>query len=169
MKRFIAGASVLAAVVVLGCSTMSVKYDFDDTIDFKQYKSYNWIEKKKSPRMTTLTDKRIKTAVEDELNSKGFVMDTTGNPDLLISYQAIQQKKVDVTNYPYGYWRGYGGSYTRVDQYNEGTLVLDVVDPELNQLVWRGWATSAIGDDPSREQALIREAANKILKKFPPK
>ena len=45
------------------------------------------------------------------------------------------------------YGRGYGGGVPYVRSYKEGTLILDFVDPETMQLIWRGWAVGAF-DDP---------------------
>ena len=49
-------------------------------------------------------------------------------------------------------------------------MVLDVVDARTNELIWRGWATDELDDDPTPEavQKYVREAVEKILEEFPP-
>ena len=58
----------------------------------------------------------------------------------------------------------------RVASYEEGTLLLDLVDGTRNELVWRGSAQARI--DPSRSPQerteLIRTAVRRMLEKFPP-
>ncbi|MBI5544986.1 MAG: DUF4136 domain-containing protein, partial [Deltaproteobacteria bacterium] len=53
----------------------------------------------------------------------------------------------------------------------QGTLILDVVDGDSKQLVWRGDAQADLGSDPSGSDAQkkIDEATKKMLSNFPPK
>ncbi len=72
----------------------------------------------------------------------------------------------------YGH-RGFGyGSYygsSRVREYVEARLVLDVVDARTNELIWRGWATDDLDRNPRPEavQQYIEEAVEQILERFP--
>jgi hypothetical protein len=84
-------------------------------------------------------------------------------------------QKIDVQDwgysyprYPYGGW--YGGQVD-VYQYNEGTLIVDIVDAKTNQLVWRGTATKTIDESASPEQreANLKEVVSRIFEKYPPK
>ena len=76
---------------------------------------------------------------------------------------------------PYRY-AGIGYSYgpmtteTTVSQYTQGTLVLDIVTPSENLLVWRGIAEGKIDPTASQSErtALINEAVGRILDNFPP-
>ena len=58
----------------------------------------------------------------------------------------------------------------QVTTYEEGTLLLDVVDGRTNELVWRGAASTRINPDrtPQERTELIRTAVQKMLKDFPP-
>ena len=62
-----------------------------------------------------------------------------------------------------------GGS-TYVSQYDEGTLVIDVVDMAKQELVWRGIGTGVLSENPSVEErtANINYAVTEILTQFPP-
>ena len=72
------------------------------------------------------------------------------------------------TGYGYGYWGGWGMSYTQPYVYEEGTMILDLVDRAKGQLVWRGTLTKALGSSrPSDEE--VRKAVRKVLIDFPPK
>ncbi len=67
----------------------------------------------------------------------------------------------------------YGSSYygpAIVRQYVQGTLVLDIVDGRTNELIWRGWATDRLDDDPKPKQVrhYVTAAVQKILEEFPP-
>ena len=57
-----------------------------------------------------------------------------------------------------------------VENYDQGTLVLDIVDGRSNELVWRGTAQARIdpSNSPEERQRRINEAVRKILDRFPP-
>ena len=58
-----------------------------------------------------------------------------------------------------------------VHQYEEGTLILDFVDADAKELIWRGTATKALDSNPTPEkiEKNIGNVVAKILAKFPPK
>jgi len=163
---------VLAALV--GCSPISVKTDYDHEVDFAKYKSFKWMPHSEkggrgTVRENSLLDKRIRQAVERELAAKGYEMIETGRADVFLAYHVGVRQRVDVSTVPYGYWRGrFHGRAAYVDRYKEGTLIIDFVDPELKQLVWRGAATGVIGSMEESEEH-INESVAKIFEKYPPK
>ena len=55
-------------------------------------------------------------------------------------------------------------------EFEEGSLILDFVDPESNKLIWRGSAKAQIDsvDTPEKREKLINAAVNEILGKYPP-
>jgi hypothetical protein len=113
----------------------------------------------------TLLDKRIRRATNRELSAKGLTLRESGPADLLIVYYVSIRNKLDV--YPaYGYWRPWGRR-VHVHSYREGTLVLDLVDPALDQMVWRGWASGVVGH-PEESEERIGEAVAEILQRYPP-
>ena len=65
---------------------------------------------------------------------------------------------------------GYGGS-TYVSYYEEGSLVIDIVDWQEKELSFRGVATGTLSKSektPEESQADIDELVINILSKFPP-
>ena len=57
-----------------------------------------------------------------------------------------------------------------VQSYTEGTLIVDMIDKERNELVWRGEATKAVSEttDQSKVQERIRKVVDKLLEAYPP-
>jgi hypothetical protein len=54
--------------------------------------------------------------------------------------------------------------------YDEGTIVVDVIDARTNALVWRGWAqdsVTGIADHPGRMADYVDAAMRKIMERFP--
>ena len=105
-------------------------------------------------------------------------------PDFYVNYHLSTEQRLDVrimnTGYaggPYGRgwggagWGGVGWTETRVDQYEEGTLVIDFLDASDRRLVWRGTGTRRLSRDlqPERVTKRVNEAVDEILAQFPPK
>jgi hypothetical protein len=174
---------VAAALVATGCSSISVRQDYDTQADFVAYKTYAWIQQpttaigsaKAAQQMNTLLDKRIKDAVNTQLAAKGMTL-VAENPDALVIYHTGIDNKVEVQDYgytypryPYGGW--YGGGQVDVYEYNEGTLIVDLIDAKSDQLVWRGTATKVIDETASAQQreANLNEVIAKVFTQYPPK
>jgi hypothetical protein len=111
------------------------------------------------------------------LASRGYRRVESAEPDFRIAYHIIADEKVDIysdQDYGYRYYYGYPGPYvestTYAEPYLEGTLVLDIMDPESNTVMWRGWATTDLDDNPKPKQVqrYIQVAVKRILDRFPP-
>lgn len=173
---------VAAALVATGCSSISVKQDFDTQADFVVYRTYAWIQQpttaigsaKAAQQMNTLLDKRIKDAVNTQLAAKGMTL-VAENPDALVIYHTGIDNKIEVQDYGYtypryGYGGWYGGGQVDVYEYNEGTLIVDLIDAKSDQLVWRGTATKVIDETASAQEreANLNEVIGKLFAQYPP-
>lgn len=166
----------LALLILTACSNeIRVYTDRDPDYDLWTYKTFDWsqkadIEKGNNPLYyNELNDKRIKTAVSEELVNRGFAA-STDNPDLMIHYHIIVDDQSMVINEPYGHYGPYWTHmHTSVYAYREGTLIIDLMDQKTNNLIWRGWAESAIEGMYDRERVdhLIKASVEKIFRKFP--
>jgi hypothetical protein len=192
------GRVVIGAVMAslwIGCSGIRVNSDWNPEADFSKLHSWNWspISFKKSGNPTidgdTIFANRVRTAVERELAAKGFRKVDDVNPDFQLAFFLVVEDKLSVTtiNNHYGYGPGWGphygygtgwgygaggvGSHTTVDQYKEGTLVIDISDDDENSLIWRGSGSTRLSKSPTPEKsnAKVDEAVKQILSRFPPK
>ena len=168
MKKLFFVVLLLTAVVLMSCSPISVRTDYDREVSFEKYKTFKWMPAPKNPKrgsvpVNSLLDKRIRQSVESELAAKGYQVITTGPADALVAYHVGVQTRIDVDYYGYRYWHRY--AYVR--KYKEGTIVIDIVDPELKQLVWRGAAQGVVGH-PEGNPEKVKEAVAKVFEKYPP-
>jgi hypothetical protein len=182
----------LTLLGMLGCApSVSVNYDYDKNVDFKALNKFAWLAAPATAsgsletviRSNTILDSRIKAAVNDQMALKGYLLapDST-QADLLLTYHVGTKDKVDVTNWGYGYgsyggWYGYGGyggygggGGVDVYQYTEGTLILDIVDVNSRNLVWRGSAQGTLDPNASTEkrEQRIKDAVAKMMANYPP-
>ncbi len=175
MMRVLAAMTVLAG---FACSTISVNSDYDRSVNFEGLRTYDWLpepqQKQHSPQVeNTLVKARVRHAVERELDNKGY-RKVSEAPDFYLAYHTAVQKKVEVQTVPAGGRRGrrggWGGVYTDVYEYDEGTLILDIVSAGKQELMWRGTAKAVMNwkGSPETKTENINEAVGKILERFPP-
>lgn len=167
---------LLALVVVAGCSPYSVSDDYDPTTPFSKYKTWTWFPGPRPAPLDSLNENRIKSALEAELPLRGLSKAAEGSGDLLVGFHASVSQKIEVTpttiSYGYGWGRGYVGTTygNDVRTYDEGTLIVDLIDAATKTLVWRGTARATVykDADPEYRTTRIREAVQAILERYPP-
>ncbi len=164
---------LLTGMVWLSCSSVKVATRFDPAADFSHYRTYKWLPRKPmgpSARMRKLTpvEQQIIADVERELAAKGMQKLVKGEPDLWVTYHIRVKDKIDVNHYGYRYWRhGPRGRVVEVHRYKKGTIVIDLIDRQAKQLVWRGWASSVL-NHPGEVTEKIDRALHKLFREFPP-
>lgn len=172
MKKLYAAFMVTLLVLSTGCSSVRVRTDFDRDADFSMYRTYSWLPHGKPQRgmmRSELVRKHIVAAVDRELAAAGLTRVSRERADLLVTYYVGARNRVDVTHYGYRYgpWGRYGPGGISVRRYKEGSLVLDLVDRESRQLVWRGWASSVLrGRENLAED--INRSVRELMKRYPP-
>ncbi|MEJ8756656.1 DUF4136 domain-containing protein [Pontibacter sp. H259] len=119
-------------------------------------------------------NQHLRRAIEAELQEKGFTKATTGNPDVLIAYDVSVSVPLEKDNpanfadgfgYSYSYMSGYRYNYGHatlpgyraVDLYKSGTLLIDMIQPATNELIWRGWSEGAISNFKANYTAVQKQ------------
>jgi len=166
---------------------IQIQADYNPQQDFSGYHTYRWAARTPTgdddPRVfNDIIKSRVQYAVDSVMKTKGFQRMSSGNVDFLMSWHGAIDGKVSYntvsTNYGYG-WGGYygggwgmgmGSSRTYVNEWDEGTLILHVIDAEKDELVWMGTAQAKLNQPRSPEEARERdlELMERILETFPP-
>lgn len=167
---------IAAGILFWGCSPQIRVYsDHDPEYQVSNFKTFDWgqksnVEADKNPlHYNELNDKRIKSAVLAELTSRGYSLSSEA-PDLIVHYHIIVDDQSVVTTEPYGYIYGpyWRRMQTHVYSYREGSLIIDLMDPKSNSLVWRGWATADLNSITTNEtEEIIKRGVQKIFRRFP--
>jgi hypothetical protein len=173
-------------VGLVGCQSFNVRTDWDPAVSFDVYQRYFWIEPPEvegaSPFAdNTLLRKRVRFVLEFELKERGFARtEERINADFLVSYSVILDERLKVN----GYYAGVGGGYHRgryggfgtihstasIRNYQESTLIIDFLDPNNDDLVWRGWGSGIVRTrDRNARRGRLEKGIRAILDKFPPK
>ena len=180
MKRIF----MLSAVLVLlsGCSSISVRRDYDRTTDFSQLKTYAWEHAEQpetgDPRIDNdLMDERVRAAVNRELAAKGLVAGSKSDADFLVAYFITYKQRIGGSSVSFGIGTGSYGRYgsvgynTSISDYDEGHLTIDIMDSATTNTIWRGVGVRTTYETakPDKITKIVNQAVSKILKKFPPK
>jgi len=169
IQYFFLIVGVILLTAGLGAA-QDVTYNYDQTVDFTKYKTYKWADVEGSMHPDQLTDKNIRAAVDTELANKGLKKADGDQADLMVGYEVAlnQEKQINAWGGPGWRWGGMASATTST--INVGTLVLDIFDPAMKQVVWRGTATKTINPsgDPQKNLKNLQKGMTKLLKNFPP-
>ena len=163
-------------------------------VDLSKYKTYAFLPNPDTIRYRNIDGSLVEEKVMDEINqdmqARGYTIDKD-NPDLLIKTNAMFEQEEELvsdpvayTNYGYYtpgftpgytspyYYSGYntvgnvtGGYGVEEVQYTEGTIVIDLIDAETDEIVWRGWAEEAI--EPENFVTEVREYVDEVFDEYP--
>jgi hypothetical protein len=158
-----------------------VRYNFDQDVNFSQFKTYKWVVIKGANQLSDLADRQVKAAVDAELVKKGLSKTDSDTADLYIGYQAGVGQEKQYTSFDTGWgygpgwhggWYGGGGGMTTgtTSTIYIGQLALDMYASQPHKLVWRGVASKTIDTEakPEKQQKNLNKAVAKMLKKYPP-
>lgn len=186
-SRVLALLLIGLSAYLASCAPIQVKTDYDHSIDFSKLQHYRWIPNEQPDLVDIGMDKvhldqTVKDVITGKLNAKGYVP-VSDNADFLVSYYLVINAKTDVF-FVNQYYTGIGlvpessRTSARDSQkiksvtYEQGILIVDILDGSGKQRIWRGYAQSRSGIhnsssvDPQLKR--IKSALNKILNRFPP-
>lgn len=180
---------VLFVLMLSSCSSLKVYTDLDKTVDFNQFASfslYPW-DYKNGYQLNDYDKGTIYNAIKTEMTEKGYKFQKEGG-DLIIS---IFLTLDNVTSYEaytnhYGGWAGYGGGWgyygfgygygygpgystTTVTEnnYQKGTLIIDIFNATDKKLVWQGIGAKEVQTDLDKRDKELPNNVGRILAAFP--
>jgi uncharacterized protein DUF4136 len=115
-------------------------------------------------------DTRIRSDIDAQLTRCGYTRTRGGRPDLLVDYRVTtQEKALNDQLGEYASYRSQGGDQSLGDAfvrgYEEGTLVVLIVDAATRQRLWNGAATAVV--NPALREKRIPEAMREMFAAFP--
>jgi hypothetical protein len=186
---------ILVSLAACGGSNPGVITDYDPEASFEGYRTFDLL-----PEGSGLEEDRIDieevegfitTAIEATLVDMGFTRVTDGSADFKVGYHLAVDAALSVntmnTGYQYGGgwgWNnwgigggpslagrsGRGGNVEYREYYDEGMIVLDVMDHSSEQLVWRSARHGRIEMNATTAERRHRvdHIVRQLLSEFPP-
>lgn len=160
--------------LITGCSSSdSYQKKTPRLVDFDQYSTFYFPEPVVASSDNPVFSKpQLSERVEQEISfilSNKRLDKSTRNPDLAIYYYAITESEVDITVLPYRIgWAAepFINSGEILENYPGGTFVIDFVDVNMDQLVWRG-STQLPFQNTETLYRVMPDSIQKLLDRFP--
>ena len=175
---------VLTLVLLQACSGIPVSQDFEQGFDFSTLQTFAWDANEDDQwgvvDSNELVDRRIRSSIENTLTSRQFSQVDSAQADFLVLYNVVVDQRIRSSNVSGGVsmgrsTRGRHGSIgistgSQIRTYEQGTLLIDVIDVASDKLVWRGTSSQALPDlsDPQRLTDHINATVAAIFEQFPP-
>jgi len=193
MKKWL--SAVIATVVFGGCSTLQVQVDQDPDYNFSSLSTFAVVYTKKDDGRD-FNRARIGKSLESYMKRKGYKSVQRSKADFYITMHLDIQKKSQIeTDYetmgirPRVYYNPELKRYmperyysrdrlgfeqdmrvtTRTYEYEEGTLVLEILDVKDNSVVWQGIAKDELSSEYTAKQKndYINKVIGELFKDFP--
>ncbi|MDD3723856.1 MAG: DUF4136 domain-containing protein [Lutibacter sp.] len=165
---------LLVLIVFLGCASPKILYDYDDQVDFNQYKTFQFYNDVLL-NINEIEANRILTQLEKSIIGKG--LELSNQPAIFVD---VQLKQFEAPRNSVGIGFGNYGRHSGISlggqvPINANTLTkqftVDFVDAKTDKLIWRGFYEGDFQTNIriSEKEQLLAEAFQKLLSKYPPK
>jgi len=181
----LAATLIVGGVLLAGCSTSgpTIHSDFDRDVDFTSYQTFAFVDPLGTDKSgySTLVTSHFKSAARQEMEQLGYSY-SEQSPDLLVNFFSNTENRTEVRSTPsitasYGYYGYRSGLYmglplysseTATRHYKMGTLNIDVVDAEREQLIWEGISEGKLSKEAmANPREAIRAAVQQIFTTYP--
>lgn len=170
-KRSVLALTLGAAVLATACATMRTGSYVAGATDFSHFHTYAWAPADALPIGDPRLDNNpifrddLEGAVDRTLRGHHLLLvPPSATPDLLIHFHGSVRQRIVPTDTDRQLGYRVGGEPPTV--YDEGTLVLDLIDARTDHLVWRGWAVDTLDGiigSQDRMKRTIDHAVTKML------
>jgi hypothetical protein len=191
-KRYIAFFSSIGILFLFTQCGPTVQSTKTADVDLEKFDTYAYLPNSDTIDYGMLPEEMVEektmTAINDEMQDIGYNINRD-DPDLLVKTHIMMDREADAVadpiystyNYYYPgfaigyaspyYYSGYAGVPRVVGydvdavQYTEGTMVVDVINTDTNEIVWRGWAEERISPDNFEDE--VKDYVEEIFDEFP--
>jgi hypothetical protein len=167
---------LLITVWLTGCAS-SVVIDHQAGATFSDYRSYAFAERSSDDGVRSLDDERIEQAVIRQLARHNLTRVPADQADVLVRYRVEEAVQLESSGFSYGF--GFGrdslgvGLATAPDRraVKEGKLVVELVQRDGRQVVWRGTGQRNLTErmKPDQRTALIERLVQDMFDRYPPR
>ena len=174
------GLVFVLALVAAPAVAQKVTIDYAHDFDFAAIKTFQYVETKDSDvKGNDLMADRVTSMIKKELR-EGGATEVQSDPDVYVTYHFTSEDRTSYNTTSMGYggyggyyggWGGWGGggmgtSTTYATTYTDGTLIIDIYEPEAKKLIWRGTGTVTVKDKPEKQIKQVDNILTKIGKKW---
>lgn len=165
--------AVIATVLTAGCGhSIKTAADYSHSVRFSDYSTFFFVTGNSSGN--PLADERVTAEIEAALTLKGWIPVAQGEGRAVVVVHAATRTNHSYETF-YDGWGGWGwrpegaaGHAEFLQNYQVGTVVVDIFDAETKQVIWRGSATHGFADVLKHRPKATEGAISRMFSKFPP-
>jgi len=162
---------ICLGILTFSCSSVRVFSDFDNSINFDNYKSFAFFKPGvEEVEISDLDKRRILKSIERSLEAKNLVL--SSNPDLLINISVKATDRLFINpNNGWGWgWNPwlYNSNFNSISTQTRGELFIDIIDSKSKLLIWQGKGYGGINEYMKNRDERINLFVSQILKNYPP-
>lgn len=160
--------------LLYGCSPVKViSSNFDPGVSPDSFETFNFYDLEvDAPDEALIREERLeilKNAIQSELNARGLKM--SDDPDLWVNIgvmveDKVQTRETDIREAPlYIGQRRYHWEREEivVDEYREGTVTIDLIDADANEMIGQAIASGVIAEDNEKLRKRIEQGVEKVF------
>jgi hypothetical protein len=178
MKKALTVMAVATMLLAACASGPTIVASTNPGTDWSAFKSYHFFQPLGTDRsggVRTPLSTRLMASMDREMAARGLTQSNT--PDLLVDFVVSAEDRIDIRSTPshtvhrshwnrsFNTWPTYS---TRVRQYTEGSLIIDLIDPATNTLVAEGGAQNRINNTDFTQQQ-IDDIVSQIMAEMLPR
>lgn len=125
---------------------------------------------------SSISGREVRHQIAKELMARGYARGSD-SADLVIAYYVGAYRTLVVTDYDYGYpfwdpksgptpeqsWPYHPSSY----EYEQGTVIIDILDRNARHLLWRGVGRTDVPNDPAKYASKLSSVVTAVIARFP--
>ena len=168
-------AAVSLAACLPACAPVRVhSYEVPAT-DMRTYQTYAWdaaeLGATGDPRLdnNTFFRERVQQAADAQMGFRGYTKVRGGTPEMVLHIHARVEQQVDSSQVDPETHRC-DQDECRTFVYDQGTLLIDIIDARTKALIWRGWAERSLDGVVDNQEVMnqaIDRAVSSIFAKLP--
>ncbi len=149
-------------------TTYSITSDFEDDVNFSAFETFKILEHEtRIPYVVNpINQQRIERSIVQEMESLGYENTENDYANLEVSWFVIIKTVKDIEYYNDHYRRYSFPQYTRVIEYQEGTLVIDIIDSFDKKVIWHGKTTGRVSENIEKPEEKIAKVVKSMFEKF---
>ena len=167
-RRLIYSTLIGVAVLAAACaSSIRVRTDYDRDVNFKRYRTFAFREGNSSGN--PVLDQRIRADVTAALKARGMDEVRPENADaMVVAHAATRTRRTYDTFYDGWGWRyRWARPTVVVNEFEVGTIVVDLFDNQSKTAVWHGYASRVLHDDAEKDAEQTDRAVRQIFEQYP--
>ena len=159
---------LISALVLLmsSCAAIKVMSDYNKQVNFAEYNTFQLLERKSSFPFgaNPINQERLEKGIKEKMTSLNFK--ESENPDLYITYfvKKVLRENAKVYGEVYDEWDY--PNQNEIFQYQEGTLVVDLLDVKRGKVVWHGALTRPTTENINTAEKRINQNMEAMFNKL---